>query len=121
MLQKTLFFIWSFSWLQVLFSHHISRLGADANVFSMTNTYLKVLLLFAPAFLLNDTILCFVRNDGNPKLSMTVIVGSLSNIILDYIFIFPCGMGMFGQFATELTRLSASLYFPVIFERKKII
>lgn len=41
-------------------------LGADPAVFDMTNTYLKVLLLFSPAFILNDVLLCFVRNDGNP-------------------------------------------------------
>ena len=56
----------------------------------MTATYLKWLLLFSPAFILNDILLCFVRNDDNPRLAMTaMIIGSFSNIILDYIFIFP--------------------------------
>ena len=32
-------------------------LGADPAVFDMTNTYLKVLLLFSPAFILNDVLL----------------------------------------------------------------
>ncbi|WP_434309316.1 MATE family efflux transporter [Hominifimenecus sp. rT4P-3] len=72
-------------------------LGADAEIFAMTNTYLKVILLFSPAFLCNDIILCFVRNDGNPRLSMiAMLAGSLSNIVLDYIFIFPFDMGIFG-------------------------
>lgn len=72
-------------------------LGADSEVFSMTNTYLKVLLLFSPAFLMNDVLICFVRNDGAPRLSMMgMIVGSLSNVVLDYVFIFPFGMGIFG-------------------------
>lgn len=72
-------------------------LGADTEVFSMTNTYLKVIMVFAPAFILNEVLLCFVRNDGGPQLAMTAMVtGSLSNIVLDYIFIFPAGMGIFG-------------------------
>lgn len=72
-------------------------LGADKDVFSMTKTYLQVILLFAPAFMANDTLICFVRNDGNPKLSMIgMLTGSFSNIILDYIFIFPLNMGIFG-------------------------
>lgn len=72
-------------------------LGADETVFSMTQTYLRVILLFAPAFMLNDVLICFVRNDGNPKLSMTaMLTGSFSNIILDYIFIFPLQMGILG-------------------------
>ena len=69
----------------------------------MTKTYIQVILLFAPAFMANDALICFVRNDGNPKLSMLgMLTGSFSNIILDYIFIFPLNMGIFGAvLATE--------------------
>ena len=82
----------------ILFSEQLTRLlGADKNVYHMTKTYLQVILLFAPAFMANDTLICFVRNDGNPKLSMIgMLTGSFSNIILDYIFIFPLDMGIFG-------------------------
>ena len=82
----------------ILFSSQLTRLlGADKNVYHMTKTYLQVILLFAPAFMANDTLICFVRNDGNPKLSMIgMLTGSFSNIILDYIFIFPLKMGIFG-------------------------
>lgn len=74
-----------------------SILGADTEVFAMTNTYLKVTLLFAPVFMANDILICFVRNDGNPQLSMFAMIGgSLSNIFLDYIFIFSLKMGIFG-------------------------
>lgn len=81
-----------------------SLLGADENIFHMTNTYLKTLLCFAPFFILNNIFIAFIRNDGNPKLSMAgMLIGSLSNIILDYIFIFPLQWGMFGAaFATGL-------------------
>ena len=72
-------------------------LGADSAVFSMTKTYLQIILFFAPAFLLNEVLICFVRNDNNPKLSMlAMLTGSLSNILLDYIFIFPLHMGIRG-------------------------
>lgn len=82
----------------IFFSEKLTKfLGADKDVFNMTKTYLQVVLLFAPAFMLNDTLICFVRNDGNPKLSMiAMLTGSFSNIILDYIFIFPLNMGIFG-------------------------
>lgn len=72
-------------------------LRADNEVFDMTKTYLRFILLFSPAFMMNDVLLCFVRNDGNPRLAMTaMLLGSLSNILLDYIFIFPLHMGIFG-------------------------
>lgn len=80
-------------------------LGANASVLAMTDIYLKWMLLFAPAFILNNVLLCFVRNDGSPHLSMAaMLIGSFSNIILDYIFIFPMQMGMFGAiFATGMS------------------
>ena len=82
----------------IFFSEKLTKLlGADKEVFHMTKTYLQVILLFSPAFMANDTLICFVRNDGNPKLSMiAMLTGSFSNIILDYIFIFPLNMGIFG-------------------------
>ena len=82
----------------LLFAGDIVRLfGGAGNVFTMAQTYLRVILLFSPAFLMNNVLLCFVRNDGAPQLSMAAMIGgSLSNVVLDWVFIFPCGMGIFG-------------------------
>jgi putative MATE family efflux protein len=79
-------------------------LGADLSTLPLTKTYLTTILCFAPFFIVNNILLAFVRNDNNPKLSMiAVLTGSFSNIILDYIFMFPLGMGMLGAaFATGL-------------------
>ncbi|MBP3366159.1 MAG: MATE family efflux transporter [Treponema sp.] len=75
----------------------VRLLGADETIFDMTNTYLQTMLFFAPAFLLNYFLQCFVRNDGRPSLSMAaMITGSLSNVLLDWVFIFPLKMGIFG-------------------------
>lgn len=90
----------------LLFSEQLAvLLGADASVLEMTDTYLRWLLLFSPAFIFNDVLLCFVRNDDSPQLSMiAMLIGSLSNIVLDYVFIFPMQMGIFGAiFATGLS------------------
>ena len=71
--------------------------GADPEVFEMTRTYLRVILLFSPAFMLNDIMVCFVRNDGEPRLAMTgMLTGSLANILMDYVLIFPLGLGILG-------------------------
>ena len=82
-------------------------LGADAGILGMTSIYLRWLLLFSPAFILNDVLLCFVRNDEGPQLAMAaMLTGSFANILLDYIFIFPLNMGIFGAiFATGLSPL----------------
>lgn len=72
-------------------------LGADAETFEMTITYIRILFLFAPAFILNNVLNNFVRNDGNPKIAMlAMLIGSLTNIVLDYVFIFPFKLGIFG-------------------------
>lgn len=82
----------------IFFSNQITALlGADDEVFHMTNVYLKVILIFAPAFIMNNVFTCFVRNDGAPTFAAVAMsVGSVANIILDYIFVFPMNMGIFG-------------------------
>ena len=63
----------------------------------MCSVYLRTVLFFAPCFLLNHILTAFVRNDGNPKLAMAaMLLGSLSNIVLDYVFLYPMDMGIFG-------------------------
>ena len=74
-----------------------SLLGADQSTLPMTKTYLATILVFAPFFITNNVVLAFVRNDNDPKLAMiAMLVGSFFNIILDYVFMFPLDMGMFG-------------------------
>ncbi len=82
----------------LMFSKQIAAaFGAAGVVLGMTGVYLKVLCCFAPFFVMNDVMICFVRNDGDPNLAMAaMVIGSLANILLDYVFIFPLGMGIFG-------------------------
>lgn len=96
-------------------------LGADGTVYEMTRTYLQVILLFAPMFMTNNLLLCFIRNDGAPQLSMAaMITGSLSNVVLDYVFMFPLGMGIFGAvLATGLAPVISILVLsPYLLRRK---
>ena len=45
----------------------------------------------------------FVRNDSEPKRAMAaVITGGVSNVILDYVFIFPLDLGMAGAAAATV-------------------
>lgn len=107
-----------------LFSGPIAgALGADETVYDMTRTYLQVILWFSPAFLLNNILLCFVRNDGAPHLSMAAMIsGSMANIVLDYLFVFPLGMGIFGAaFATGLAPIISLLILsPHLLKKKEL-
>lgn len=92
----------------IFFSQEIaSVLGADGEIISDTSTYIRTFLCFAPVFVTNNIFLAFVRNDGAPSISMSAMLSSsFSNVVLDYIFIFPLNLGMFGAaFATSLSAL----------------
>lgn len=104
----------SFVLTGLLFSAPLTRLlGADESTFSLTETYVRMTLLFAPAYMLNAILQGFVRNDGSPHLSMiSMLISSGANIVLDYVFMFPLGLGMFG--AVLATGLSACLAMPVL-------
>lgn len=106
----------------VFFSYKIaSLLGADETTLQMAGKYLQTILLFSCAFILNNILVCFVRNDNSPNLSMmAMLLGSFSNIILDYIFIFPLGLGMFGAaFATGLAPIVSMLVLSLHWIKKK--
>lgn len=106
----------------IFLSGDIVRLmGADIAVFQMSKSYLQVILLFAPMFILNNVLLCFVRNDGAPQLTMAAMLGgSFSNIILDYVFIFPLQMGIFGAaLATGLAPVISMMILCPFFLKKR--
>lgn len=96
-------------------------LGANAEVYGMTRTYLQVILLFSPAFILNNMLGSFVRNDDNPSLAMIAMVsGCLFNIVFDYVFIFPMGLGIFGAvLATAVAPVISILILLIHFRQKK--
>lgn len=96
-------------------------LGANADTIGYATDYIRILLIFSPLFLGNNLLLSFVRNDGAPRLSMTgMIVGSLTNIVLDYVFIYPLGMGMTGAaLATATAPVISMLIMSIHFIKKR--
>lgn len=96
-------------------------LGADAVTLPYTSVYIRTIYSFSPFFLLNNILLAFVRNDGNPRLSMAaMLMSSFSNIVLDYVFMFPLSMGIFGAaFATGLSPVISLAILSLHFLRGK--
>ena len=95
--------------------------GANAEVYDMTRTYLQVILLFSPMFMINNLLGAMIRNDGNTSLAMTAMLsGCLFNIVLDYIFVFPMGLGLFGAvLATAVAPIISILILLQHFVKKK--
>lgn len=111
-----------FTIVGIIFSYDLARLlGADSETIKMTNLYIRMILIFSPVFILNFILTAFVRNDFSPKHAMrAMLIGSLSNIILDYIFIYPLSMGMFGAvLATCLSPMISLFILSFHFIEKK--
>ncbi len=87
--------------------------GASTNTLFYAKEYITVILIGCTfniiSFALNST----VRADGNPKMaSFTMIIGCLTNVVLDYAFVFVFNMGIKG--AAFATVISQALTFFII-------
>ncbi|MDL2220189.1 MATE family efflux transporter [Eubacteriales bacterium OttesenSCG-928-N14] len=72
-------------------------LGATAQIQQQAESYLWYIVTFSPFLLLSFLMGALVRNDGKPKLAMFALAfGSISNIVLDYVFMYPLDMGISG-------------------------
>ena len=72
-------------------------LGAAPEVLPQAMDYLWYIVTFAPFQLFSFLLGGMARNDGRPKLAMTaMIVGAASNIVLDYVFMYPLNLGIRG-------------------------
>ena len=83
----------------VFFSRQITFLLGAGNelVFDKVKTYVQIILLGAPIFILNIAGAFFVRNDGRPTLSMVGMISGMGiDIILNLVFVGFMSMGVAG-------------------------
>lgn len=81
--------------------------GATPDILALTGEYVIVITSGSVMFFLIMSLNNVVRGEGNPKLSMYVmIISALVNIVLDPIFIFALGLGVQGAaVATVLAKI----------------
>lgn len=102
-----------FSVLGLLFTDEIMRFfGATPTILPYASDYGSIIfigMLWFP-FCVSST--NYVRAEGNARDAMNaMLIGILVNVILDYIFIFPLGMGIRGAaLATIIAKFSTLLY-----------
>ena len=100
-------------WLEEI----IRLFGANDVLLPLSMEYVGTLTLFATPYAVGWVLSNFVRNDGNPRLVMNaMVISALSNIILDWFFLFIMQWGMFGAalatgIAQTMTLLILSLHF----------
>ncbi len=96
----------------IFFSAPISKaLGANEDLLQYSSDYLGVLGMFIIPMVLTQTLMVFVRIDGNPFLSSAaVIISALGNFALDYLLVAHLDFGIKGAaYATGLANIIATL------------
>ena len=89
----------------------LSKFGASESTMQYAKDYIYIILIGnifnMVAFALNNTI----RGDGNPKLAATImIIGCLTNIVLDAVLIFVFNLGIQGAaIATVISQLITAI------------
>ena len=91
-------------------------MGADGVIMELGKSYVRIFMTAAPFFMVNYVFTAFTRNDNAPTTAMIgSIAGSLFNIVFDYIFMFPMGLGLTGAalatvFSPVITSLVCSVH-----------
>lgn len=107
--------------LGIFFSKNIAiLLGPTGVTLSYVEVYLKVIMILCPLMIFSNVMINFVRNDGKPKIAMvSMVIGTLLNIVFDYIFIYIFKWGMFGAALATAVSPTISLIIGVYFIAKK--
>lgn len=72
-------------------------LGPTPAIYEQAINYMWYIITFSPFLLFSFLLSTLLRNDNCPKLAMfALIFGSVSNIVLDYVFMYPMNMGIAG-------------------------
>lgn len=82
----------------ILFLDHLIRfLGSSPILFPYCRSYLSTLLLFTPASMLQVLFQNLIVTAGRPGFGMILSIGAGAvNLVLDYLFMVPFGMGIRG-------------------------
>ncbi len=96
-------------------------LGATPDILEQSAAYLWYIVTFAPFQLFSFLLGGMARNDGRPRLAMAaMILGAASNIVLDYVFMYPLNMGIGGAaLATALGPIFSVLVLLPHFLRRR--
>lgn len=107
------FVLWKLEWL-------VNILGGSDKTGIYAAQYLKILAYGFPAAVVGYVANASIRSDGNPKMAMaTLLIGAITNIALDPIFIFYLKMGVKGAaWATIISQYVSGIWAIYYFTSK---
>ncbi|MBQ9072593.1 MAG: MATE family efflux transporter [Bacilli bacterium] len=90
--------------------------GASDVTIGLSKDYFKIILLFIPVYMMANVMNPIIRADGSPMGSMiATLVGAITNIILDPIFIFVFDMGIEGAAWATIIGQVLSLIISIVY------
>lgn len=101
----------------------VAILCPDPALQQYTFNYLEVIVPVAPIYMIMAVVQMFVTLDGEPKrVTIAVVVCTLVNLTLDYIFIVWCQWGMTGAaIATAISYVAALIVLFPHFHQKNVL
>lgn len=100
----------------------LSLAGNDAALAAMLESYLRPLVFTGPALMFSSGMALFIRTDGQPKSSATVvIIANVVNLVFDYVLIRFFDTGIWGAgFSTTLGYIAgAAIVIPYLRSKKR--
>lgn len=100
----------------------LQLLGAEGSLLSLGMEYNAVIALGAGLQILSTGLVPFIRNHGGPFYAMiSMVAGFITNIILDYLFVWVLGRGMTGAALATILGQGVTLLFSLVyFFREKL-
>jgi len=93
--------------------------GASNGTIDLAKDYFTIILIFIPVYMMGNVMNPIIRADGSPIGSMiATLVGAITNIILDPIFIFVFDMGIKGAAWATIIGQVLSLIISIIYFAK---
>ena len=98
----------------------IYLIGGSKDTFIYAKDYLFYINLGVPAAILGLVLNSVIRSDGSPKIAMgTLLIGAITNIVLDPIFIFVFGMGVKGAAIATIISQYVSMFWTIHYFNSK--
>ncbi|MBR5794611.1 MAG: MATE family efflux transporter [Erysipelotrichaceae bacterium] len=99
----------------------MSMFGASSQTLEMSINYFRIVSNFFPVYLLMNVLNSMIRADGSPSYAMKgMLIGAITNIILDPIFIYVLDWGIEGAaWATVIGQTLSFLFCAIYFRKPK--
>lgn len=111
------------AWLVLIFFERplLSFFGGSGDILDLAIEYVRPIKVIFPAFLFNQMLAAWLRNDNDPALATAAVLsGGIFNIFGDYFFVFTCDMGIYGAGLATAVGSVISLVLMLVHFFKKI-